>query len=151
MSTILIVDDDENCRKLWGEMFKDMATLVYAGTLEEAFTRMSEIPPPDLVLLDLKLPPYTEEHTLPAVRALREFNPDLKVLAVSGMLPDEIHRAIAIAGVDIQGVFCKGEFECQSRLLSSVRGLLATISPKAALETVQDAIEKKRTDRINLE
>ncbi len=152
MSTILIVDDDENCAKLWHRVLEGMADkFITAASLEMAIARMGDIPPPDLVLLDLKLPPYDAEHTLSAVAALREFNPSLKVIAISGMTEAEIDAAIASTGAAVQAVVRKGDMESQSNLLAAVRGLLSTGSPKSAIQTVQDAIDKKRTDKINLE
>jgi len=155
MSSILIIDDDPNCAKLWERVLEGQAdTFLTANSLEQAMERMSTIPPPDLVLLDLKIPPHGPEHTLSAIKAFREYNQDLKVIAVSGMTADEINAAVRASGATIQGVVRKGDMDSQAKLLEAVQGLLASSKgfkdSMRVLQTVTDAIEKKRTDRIDL-
>jgi CheY-like chemotaxis protein len=155
MTTILIVDDDENCAQIWARILGGLASrFLFATTLKDAFLKMAEIPPPDLILLDLKLPPHGAAHTLSAVNALREYNPELKVVTVSGMTPEETDAAIKKAGVVIQAAVSKCNMECQSSLLRVVQDLLKK-SPglegsTAILETVSEVIAKKQTDRIQL-
>ncbi len=153
--TILLVDDDRNCIDLWTRLLSGLsATILHALTIDGALKQMTEIPPPDLVLLDLKIPPWTPDQSLMAVHAFREFNPNLAVLAISGMRLDEILMAIETAGVVIQGAITKDDSLSQARLLDSVKA--AMIKGKnfkdtlATLETMHDAMEKKRTDRIDL-
>lgn len=154
--TLLLVDDDENCRILWKRMLTPMgAEIRLAGSVQEAVTQMSKIPPPDLILLDLKLPPFSAEHTLEAIKVLRQFNPNLSVIAVSGMGLDEILRIIEATGVTVQGALSKDDNFTQARLLKAVEVALVRKGgtyrdTMAMLETVSAAIEKKRTDAIKL-
>lgn len=155
--TILLVDDDENCRLLWSKMLAPMqADVRFAGSVIEAIEQMTKVPPPDLILLDLKLPPHQAEDTLQAIKLLREFNPQLSVVAVSGMKLDEILRLIETSGAMVQGVLSKDESFTQTRLLNAVQTALVRKGKGTyqdtmrVLETVSDALEKKRTDRIKL-
>lgn len=153
--TILLVDDDENCITLWTRMLQSLsATILFARTIEEALSKMDTIPPPDVVLLDLKVPPFTADQTLLAVHAFRAKNPNLAVIAVSGMRLEEILQAIEDAGVTVQGAMSKDDTMSQNRLLASVKAALVSgrgfRDTMAVLETTSDAIEKKRTDRIDL-
>lgn len=153
--TILLVDDDANCIELWTRMLKSLnATILFAQTIEQALIQMETIPPPDVVLLDLKIPPFTAPQSLLAIHAFRVKNPNLAVIAVSGMRLDEILRAIEDAGVTVQGAISKDETMSQSRLLASVKAAMVTgksfRDTIAILETTSEAIEKKRTDKIDI-
>jgi len=155
MTTVLMVDDDENCTELWTRMLDGLrAQFIFARTIEEALVRMAEIPPPDLVLLDLKVPPFTADETLLAINAFRQFNSNLGVIAISGMKLEEIMRAIETAGVIVQGAISKDDAISQSRLLGVVQSCLARSGnyreTMDVLERASGAIEKKRTDRIEL-
>ncbi len=132
------------------------ANFRYAGSVAEAMAQMSKEPPPDLLLLDLKLPPHSAGDTLNAIQALRQFNPQLSVLAVSGMKLDEVLRVIEASGAMVQGFLSKDENFTQTRLLKAVEVALVRKGKgnykdtMAMLEKVSDAIEKKRTDKIEL-
>lgn len=154
-----MVDDDEGCITLWKRMLSSLeARLVFAKTVEEALRRMEEIPPPDLVLLDLRIPPFTADETLLAVNAFRQFNPNLAVIAISGMRLDEIMVAIQAANVVVQAVITKDDAGSQTRLLNTVKEAMVTgrtfQDTMAVLEnlnkTVVDAQEKKRTGEIKI-
>ena len=151
MSTILIIDDDPNCTKLWERVLHGHAdNFLTAASIEEAMIRMSTIPPPDLVLLDLKIPPYGAEHTLAAIKAFREYNPELKVIAISGMTVEEINSAIQTTGAAVQAVVHKGDMDSQANLLAAVQRLLDCSrgfkDSMKVLQTVTEAIEKKQKD-----
>jgi CheY-like chemotaxis protein len=151
MSTILIVDDDPNCALLWERVLEGTADrFLSAHSISEAIAKMANIPPPDLVLLDLKIPPHGAEHTLAAIQAFREYNPELKVIAVSGMTVEEINLAIKASGAAVQAVIHKGDMDSQRNLLDAVQGLLSSSKgfkdSMKVLQTVTDAIEKKQTD-----
>lgn len=155
--TLLLVDDDENCRTLWARMLSKLdAELRFAGSVAEAIAQMAKVPPPDLILLDLKLPPHGAEATLSAIGTLREFNPNLSVVAISGMRLDEILKVIEASGIIVEGALSKDESFTQGRLLKAVetalvrKGKANYQQTMQMLEQVSDVIEKKRTDRINL-
>ena len=154
--TILMVDDEEACMELWSRMLGTKFNLLFSKSIEEALKRMAEIPPPDLVLLDLKIPPFTPEQSLLAVHAFREFNPNLAVVVISGMRLDEILKAIESAGVTIQGALSKDDSLSQTLLMDSVKAALVKgrnfKDSMETLEKVSEAIEneKKKTAKIDL-
>lgn len=153
--TILLVDDDKNCIALWTRMLASLkADILFANSIDDALPKMDNIPPPDVVLLDLKLPPFNAGQSLLAIHAFRAKNPNLAVIAVSGMRLEEILQAIEDAGVTVQGAMSKDDTMSQNRLLASVKAALVSgrgfRDTMAVLETTSDAIEKKRTDRIDL-
>lgn len=96
----------------------------YANSLLTAFAQMEIEPPPDLVLLDLTLPPDGPEQTLGAVEAFRRFNPELKVVVVTGMAFENI-RAI-VEKAKVQAVLHKDASFSQRVLLEAVQKQLAT-------------------------
>lgn len=152
---ILIVDDDQNCATLWARMLgKIDARLLFAFSLEEALAQMGEIPPPDLVLLDLKVPPHGAPQMLAAVDHFRRYNDKLVVIAVSGMMLEEIMEAVRKSGIIVQGMVSKSEVISQNNLLDAVKSAMGSSrgfqDSLAILEGTSDAIEKKRTDRIEL-
>jgi CheY-like chemotaxis protein len=153
MSVILIVDDDANCAALWARVLEGTADkFLAAHSIAEAIEKMANIPPPDLVLLDLKIPPHSAEHTLAAIQAFREYNPDLKVIAVSGMTVEEINAAIRTTGAAVQAIVHKGDMDSQRNLLDAVQTLLSGSrgfrDSQKVLETMQNAV-KKSTDKID--
>lgn len=116
---VLIVDDEDSIHLMLKRMLAPLhAELLAARSVEEAISQMSRIPPPDLVLLDLKLPPYPAEHTLSAIATLRQFNPNLRVVAVSGM--NEVDLKALVTGFQVDGFIAKDESLSQQRLLSVV-------------------------------
>jgi CheY-like chemotaxis protein len=57
METVLIVEDDTDTRDTLAELLnKDGREIVTAGDGQEAFERLSDVPRPCLILLDLAMP-----------------------------------------------------------------------------------------------
>lgn len=99
--TILLVDDDPNILLSWEKQLAVLgANILTASTIPAAIEQMRRIPPPDLVLLDLVVPPHSATETVEATATLRAFNPDLVIIAISGMEKDEIIKAVANARVE---------------------------------------------------
>lgn len=119
MNVILLIDDEPNMRIMWARMLAPLgAELRTAGSVEEAIAQMSRVPPPDLVLLDLKLAPYSAEHSIAAIKQLREFNPKLVVIVISGMSEEEIVETIK--GAQVEKWMTKTDSMTQQRLLTVV-------------------------------
>ena len=78
---ILIVDDENAIRKSLGHFFaRKEFQVAEAGTPEEAFRRVAESPP-DVVLLDFKLPGMDG---LAALEELKRLDPSLAVVMMTG-------------------------------------------------------------------
>lgn len=89
--TIMVVEDEPSIAGLWARYLRPLADGVdirMAGDLADALRQMAKLPPPDLVLLDLKMPGTTPENTLRHIADLREHNPNAVVLVITGV-PDE--------------------------------------------------------------
>lgn len=125
--TILIVDDDPMSRKLLARMLEGLdATILFADSIVSAIFQMGTIPPPDLILLDLRMPPNNEFDALEAVGAFRQFNPNLIVIPVTGMMKEEVIEAIAKVNANVCDPLFKGSEEfCQRNLLRVVEPLIA--------------------------
>lgn len=123
--TILIVDDEPTITGLLSQMLEGLgAKILIADSLTTAMQKMSEIPPPDLVLLDLRMPPNGPQDSLNAIRAFRLFNPDLIVIPISGMLMEEIAELVQKTGAEVQAIICKDDLLSQNRLLGVICPLL---------------------------
>ncbi len=121
--TILLVDDDDSIVMLWSRYLAiEGIDLRVAKNVAEAIGQMQKIPPPDLVLLDLILPPYGPIQTMEAVDELRQFNPNLKIIAVSGMDRDAIMKVIK--GFAVDGMVCKRDTMSQAGLLSAIQPMI---------------------------
>jgi CheY-like chemotaxis protein len=97
---ILIVDDDQFSVELLTHYLEPLGFAIQSvQTLAEAFEKMREIPPPNIVFLDLILPDSVHEtKTLAQVRSLCALNPDVVIIIVSGMSVKELGEMAALAG-----------------------------------------------------
>jgi two-component system nitrogen regulation response regulator NtrX len=123
---VMIVDDEQGIRETLSGIFEDEGyDTVTAASGEEAVPRAKETNP-DLVLLDIWL---TGMDGLETLKALREFNPDLPVIIISGHASIELAvKATRIGAYDI---------------------LEKPLSMEKVLLTVYRAIEKRNLEREN--
>jgi DNA-binding NarL/FixJ family response regulator len=80
--TIVVVDDHRLIREMWMELFStrdDIQVLGDSGTFDGAI-ELIKATRPDIVLLDINLPPASG---LDAVPLIRKFTPGTKIIAVS--------------------------------------------------------------------
>ncbi len=138
---ILLVDDDDGMLVIWQRFLKPLeAEILTAHGVDEAIAQMREVPPPDVLLLDLVLPPHAALDTVEAIQKLRQFNPDLTVIIISGM--DERRLLETVANVHVEGVLHKGDKLTQSVLLQAMKVALAA-SPNSGelLRTVSAIVD----------
>ena len=81
MKRILIIDDDENVRKLYGRYLSGQGYTVNCAEDGQEGLRLLETEPPDLVITDILMP---NTDGLEVVLTMRKNNPDTPVIAISG-------------------------------------------------------------------
>jgi len=137
----LVVDDDVAMVSMLERYLRGLATEVRrASSIQEAIEQMGVLPPPDLVLLDLRLTTTDAVETVAATKALREFNPNLKIVAISGLEMSEIVRVVSGSG--IEGILAKTDLDSQNKLLRAVQSAAASGVPtKTVLARIDSFIE----------
>lgn len=143
--TILIVDDDPSIVTVWIRLLQGLkAEIRVAANVEEALEQMRKLPPPDLVMLDLNLPPLTAVNTAKVIFRFREINPSVAVVAVSGMDKDEMIKALA--GVFVDSIQSKQDIMTQTGLLQVIRETLDTKKRTSGqiLQDMGDIIQKSK-------
>lgn len=83
----LIVEDRPEVSTMWAHYLEELDMQVrIAPNLASAKSLSKEIPPPDLIILDLRLPDAHDIDTIGAIKELITPNPDCGVLVISGFL-----------------------------------------------------------------
>lgn len=94
---ILLIEDNDGIAITWRHALEPHANVKWAATLREGIIMCAEIPPPDVILLDLRMPDSPNEvDTLNAIATLQKLAPQSYVLIVSGYITPEI-IALAMA------------------------------------------------------
>jgi carbon storage regulator CsrA len=120
----LVVEDNDNERELLAGYLRVSGFEVdTAADGLQAMVRLTEKSPPDVVLLDMRMPRFDGRKTITAIRN----NPDyqgLKLFAVSGAQPDELNVALGPEGVD--------------------RWFTKPIDPQTLLAAMREAVDAER-------
>jgi carbon storage regulator CsrA len=120
----LVVEDNDNERELLAGYLRVSGFEVdTAADGLQAMVRLTEKNPPDVVLLDMRMPRFDGRKTIAAIRN----NPDyrgLKLFAVSGTRPEEMNVTLGPNGVD--------------------RWFVKPIDPKNLLEAMHDVLDSER-------
>jgi len=109
-ATLLLIDDSDTERALTRKLLEaEGYTVIEASGGEEGLTLFRQ-KRPDLVLCDLMMPGRSGFDT---VRALREVNPEARIVAVSGTLfgvadHETMEKRLGLAGV-VEKPFRKGK------------------------------------------
>lgn len=141
--TILIVEDDPGVTRLWERALAPIdAEVRSAITIPDALEQMRKIPPPDIVLLDLRLPGSSATNTLEHISELRKVNPKVLVVVLTGMNDHALPRMAEAMGAD--GFGTKWEIDTQRKLLGLVSDSLArrTVSRKPVFENSLEVLER---------
>ncbi len=116
---VLIVEDDPSVRSLMTQLLQDRYVVDEAEDAEAALACLTENAP-DLVVVDVNLPGLSGPELINKTRAAG-LDPDrVKVLLMSGTMPDEALSGLSVSGADdfLAKPFKPGEF------LSRIRALL---------------------------
>ena len=113
--TVLIVDDDIDVRRLFGEALADRYTVLMASDGVQALETVRTASRVDIVLIDLFMPRQDGTQT---ILALREMAPQLPIIAISGAFGGQFLSAAERVGV------------------------AATLAKPVSLETLRRLVEK---------
>ncbi|MEX0610921.1 MAG: response regulator [Pirellulales bacterium] len=120
----LVVEDNDNERELLAGYLRVSGFEVdTAADGLQAMVRLTEKSPPDVVLLDMRMPRFDGRKTISAIRN----NPDyrgLKLFAVSGAQPEELNVTLGPNGVD--------------------RWFTKPIDPQTLLDAMRDALHNQQ-------
>lgn len=126
MARILIVDDDEMDRVLGRAILQDAGHELLFASDGEAALRLFRDNDVELVLTDLAMPNL---NGLRLIRELRELDPAVKVIAVSGMSPEQLPSA---------------------EDFGAVKTFFKPLDPSALLETVEAILDEDEVDWENV-
>ncbi len=121
--SVLVVDDDEGVRALMTQLLKDRYEVRQAVDAEEAFNDLNRNPP-ELVVVDVNLPGLSGPEFIAKVRAAGFDQQRLKVILMSGNMPDEVLGGLSVSGADdfLSKPFKAAEFVSRVRALMLRRG-----------------------------
>jgi len=91
LATILIIEDQASVRRLLVQVLEDAGYQVWEAANGRLGLEQFRAHPVDLVLTDLEMP---EMHGLDVIIALPRAYGDVKIMAMSGVHPDELQKAI---------------------------------------------------------
>lgn len=121
---ILVVDDDESVREVFGLMLRNEGyEVVTAENGFDALLKLKEVVIPDVIISDLKMPKMSGFEFLSVVR--RRF-PKISVIASSGAYGSKV----VPPGVLADAFYAKGEGAAET-LLSGVAALIQTSAAQA--------------------
>jgi DNA-binding response OmpR family regulator len=141
VSKILIIEDREEVAKLWEAFLKPLGgDICIADSFAEGLSMMRQgpCPNPDLVLLDLGLADSPDpKRTISRIGELKEINPQVVVVVISGLLTPELGRMAIDAGA----------MEARIKIeVTSQRSMWQTI--QSALQRAISSTDKKPHEAI---
>jgi len=144
---VLIVEDRPEVSLVWRralEAYSEFGQIeIWAvDNLAHAKQRCLEIPPPDLILLDLRLTDSKDIETLAAIEDLKRGNPDVCVLIISGHLTEDLVKLAIESGA--HGVQEKMGMTRSAELWSVINTAVQHAPPNAqkAIPYLANLIEK---------
>jgi putative two-component system response regulator len=97
---ILIVDDSEMITQMLGEMLNDSYTIVTSNNGHKALDIVSEDPPPDIILLDVKMPGMSGYDVCVQLKALEKTR-SIPVIFITGLNgEDNEYRGLELGALD---------------------------------------------------
>jgi response regulator RpfG family c-di-GMP phosphodiesterase len=131
---ILVVEDDPSVRSLMTQLLKDRYDVQEVEDAEAALAALTDNPP-DLVVVDVNLPGLSGPELITQTRAAGHDRDRVKVLLMSGTMPDEALGGLSVSGADdfLAKPFKPGEFVSRIRALLLRRMPLVTVDSAATL------------------
>ncbi len=132
----LIVEDEPSVMGLWRKFLQPVAHEIReCQTLSDAIELMRKIPPPDLVLLDLRLPDSMEAAaTLARIPEFRAMNPKSIIMVITGALDASLPKIASEVGAD--AFLEKASVNGQTKLLQSIQAACADSTIEERMEII---------------
>lgn len=147
---ILVVEDDPNTGQLLQSILSGLCDESFLSTtLEDAELQMAKIPAPDIIFLDLVVPPFKPMETLSRISRLRKFNPRALVVVLTGSMEDKIEQASFAAGAD--AFLHKNDMRKQSDILKTLKKAISArmaSDPKKPMFEAAADLFKVISDRL---
>jgi CheY-like chemotaxis protein len=144
---ILLVDDQKSITEVWSVLLRQLsAEIRISHSIQDALLEMQVIPIPNILLLDLVLPPYSAQDTLKEIETLRSYNKDLIVILVSGM---EINSIIElIKNYDVDAFAEKHDVSCEANLLDLIFKAVKKRNIKPLINTLTETLKNLKRKEI---
>lgn len=139
----LIIEDRPEVTELFRRALEKLDLEIFtAASLVCAEPYLKQQPPPDLVLLDLNLnEKEVAAYTITKIPWIKEFNPDMMLLVVSGFLTPELVEAALTKGAAL--AIGKLDLQKQVDLWRAIEACLSKV-PVAARERLAHPVELLR-------
>lgn len=138
-----MVEDSPQVRFIWERALKDLDVEVWeCASLVEAKVLSHKIPPPDIMLLDIRLNDTQDLETIDTIGYFREGNPNLIVVVLSGYLDK---KAIELAvSQSVQGIWDKSAIVRQSDLWNVLQHAMrkAPVGAKERMEYTSNLLDR---------
>jgi CheY-like chemotaxis protein len=121
MSTILLVEDQPEQAFIWGRELDPLgAEIRMATTIASAIEMAKRLPPPDLIILDVKMPDAPgDRYSLVAIADFKRIYPDVIVIVTTGWPEERIRNLAQELGAD--GFQDKRDMDSQVKLFRALQ------------------------------
>jgi DNA-binding NarL/FixJ family response regulator len=145
---ILIADDSFLIREALTELLTPMTTMKLVGTFGDGDSLLAAVDaePPDLVILDIRMPPSGDDEGIRVARRLRKTHPNLAVIVLSQYAGPDYALALLEDGADGRGYLLKERVHDRNELFAAIHVVAqggTTIDPSL----IQDLIVADRRRR----
>lgn len=144
---VLIVEDRPEMVTVWRralEAYSEFGQMEiwHVDNLADAKRLAFEIPPPDLILLDLRLTDSKDVETLAAIDHFKVGNPDVCIMIISGYLTPELAKMAIAQGA--HGIQEKMSMTRSAELWTAISAAIQKAPPKAqkAIPYLTNLMEK---------
>lgn len=140
----LLIEDDPAISDLWKRYLSDAGITVEATMrIADGMEAMRRIPPPDFVILDLRLPDSpSADATLDYIHAIKAIHPEAFVIIATGYSTKQIQERAMLLGAD--AFADKSDMGTQAGCWAALKGFMERHKGTGArgAEVAQDLIER---------
>jgi DNA-binding NarL/FixJ family response regulator len=142
---VVLADDSYLMREALHEVLAPMDAVELAGSFEDGDSLLAAVDadPPDVVIVDIRMPPSGDDEGIRAARRLRESHPDVGVIVLSQYSGSRYALALLEGGAEGRGYLLKERVHDRAELLAAIEVVAqggTTIDPSL----VQDLLAADR-------